>query len=286
MGDRSVVIIGLPESGKTTYLAALWHSLTSRDLPTRLSFANLLAGTTKHLNAIASRWRDAKEQDRTLLHGSTTVAINLSEPDGKIVRITFPDVPGEEYRQMWEEREISLETMDTLRADGVLLFVNADAIHAPNWIVDENAMYESWGQEIIEGKPIEWNPRAAPTQVQLVDLLQLLRMSPINIGQRRLAIVLSLWDKVREEGRTPAKFLSEQMPLLDQYLRHSADDWTYVVYGISAQGGVYDAIEPDAEKSEEAEELRHRDKASTRVDVVLGTNRSHDLTEPLAWLME
>ena len=35
-----------------------------------------------------------------------------------------------------------------------------------------------------------------------------------------------------------------------------------------------------------AEALRQYDKASTRVDVVMGDVHSHDLTEPLAWLME
>ena len=32
MSKRTIVIIGLPESGKTTYLAALWHLITARDV--------------------------------------------------------------------------------------------------------------------------------------------------------------------------------------------------------------------------------------------------------------
>ena len=286
MSTQAVVIIGLPESGKTTYLAALWHVITARDIPTRLLFANLLAGTAKHLNEIAARWRDAKKQDRTLMLGSRIVAMNLKDADGHEVKVTFPDVPGEEYRRMWEDRDADPEILPILRAGGVLLFVNADDIHGPNWIADENAMYAKWGRPIIAGKPVAWHPRAAPTQVQLVDMLQLLRSQPIDIGPRRLAIMMSVWDKVRDEGRTPAAYLAEKMPLLDQYLRHNADQWIYEVYGISAQGGDYDAAEPSAKKSEEAEALRQRDQASTRVDVVQGTKHSHDLTEPLAWLME
>jgi type IV secretory pathway ATPase VirB11/archaellum biosynthesis ATPase len=37
MNERSVVIIGLPESGKTTFLAALWHLITERDVETMVA---------------------------------------------------------------------------------------------------------------------------------------------------------------------------------------------------------------------------------------------------------
>ena len=287
MSEQSVVIIGLPESGKTTYLAALWHVVTARDVPTKLRFGNLLAGTAKHLNEIAARWRNAEKQERTLMLGSRVVSMNLKSADDSVVKVTFPDVPGEEYRRMWEDRDANPDVIAILRAGGVLLFMNADDIHGPNWIADENAMYAKWGlAPIAPGEPVPWHPRAAPTQVQLVDMLQLLRSPPIDIGPRKLAIMLSVWDKVSEEGRTPAAFLAEKMPLLDQYLRHNADAWTYVTYGISAQGGDYDDVDPEKEKTLEAEALRQYDKASTRVDVVMGDVHSHDLTEPLAWLME
>jgi len=287
MSEQSVVIIGLPESGKTTYLAALWHVVTARDVPTKLGFGNLLAGTAKHLNEIAVRWCNAQKQERTLMLGSRVVSMNLKDSNDSLIKVTFPDVPGEEYRRMWEDRDASPDVIAIMRAGGVLLFVNADEIHGPNWIADENAMYAKWGAPpVVPGEPVPWHARAAPTQVQLVDILQLLRSPPIDIGPRKLAIMLSVWDKVSGEGRTPAVFLAEKMPLLDQYLRHNADGWTHVTYGISAQGGDYDDVDPEKEKTPEAEALRHYDKASTRVDVVMGDVHSHDLTEPLAWLME
>ncbi len=59
MAEGSVVIIGLPSSGKTTFLAALWHLITERDIETRLRFGDLRAGNATHLNVIAARWRDA-----------------------------------------------------------------------------------------------------------------------------------------------------------------------------------------------------------------------------------
>ena len=55
MADATVVVLGLPASGKTTYLAALWHSLTSRKVNGRYKLVELLAGNGDYLKTIASR---------------------------------------------------------------------------------------------------------------------------------------------------------------------------------------------------------------------------------------
>ena len=285
MTERSVVIIGLPGSGKTTFLAALWHLVTADDVETTLRLENLLAGDSRHLNTIAERWRDAMIQERTAIVGYRLVSMNLLNSAGQAVRVTFPDVPGETFRQMWEDRDCKQEIADILRTGDILLFVHADTIRAPNWIVEEVALSEAAGLEGPDGQTEAWNPRHAPTQVQLVDLLQLLQMPPLDIGPRRLAVMLSAWDKAREEGLTPEDYLGAKLPLLSQYLSRSADGWTWRVYGLSAQGGEYDRAEPDAEPLAEAEELRALDRPSNRIQLLTPEGNTHDITEPLAWLM-
>lgn len=61
MSERDVVLIGLPSSGKTTFLAALWYLVTSKQIPTRLKFRALGHGDRKHLNAIVKQWSDARQ---------------------------------------------------------------------------------------------------------------------------------------------------------------------------------------------------------------------------------
>lgn len=287
MSEQSIVIIGLPESGKTTFLAALWHLITERDVDTALCFHNLRKGETTHLNEIAARWRDAKVQDRTAVGGSRLVSMNLLDAVNKNpVRVTFPDVPGEAYRRMWEDRDCEPEIAEILKAGGVLLFVHADTIRSPKWVVDEVALSKAVGLDVPEGDEVPWHPRLAPTQVQLVDLLQLLCAPPLNIGPRRLAIMLSAWDKASGEGLSPQAYLEEKLPLLAQYLCCRADGWVWRTYGLSAQGGDYDPAEPGVERKPEAETLRSLDRPSTRIQLLVGDIETHDLTEPLAWLME
>ena len=277
MTHRAVVICGFQESGKTTFLAALWHLVTSREVDTTLRFGSLRNGDASHLNAIAARWRNAEVQDRTEVASNRLVSMNLLTGDGGLVRVSFPDLSGEVYRRMWEDRDCNAEVADILRGgSGVLLFAHADRIRAPQWVVDETALMRQLGLPVGNAEAISWHPRLAPTQVQIVDLLQLLRTPPLDIGPRRLALMLSAWDKVAAEGRTPAAFLGERLPLLDQYLRQRADGWTWRVWGVSAQGGDF---------ATEADVLRAKDVPSTRIRLVDERTESHDLTEPLAWLM-
>lgn len=283
MNERSVVAIGLPGSGKTTFLAALWHLITSREIETKLKFVTLRAGNAAHLNEIAALWRLAKSQERTSVSGDRMVSIALKADDRSAETISFPDVAGEVFRQMWEGRECDQQTTELLASPGVLFFIHSDKINAPGWVVDEARQSRELGIEIEPGQAVPWNPRLAPTQVQIVDLLQLLQKPPLDIGPRRMAIILSAWDKVEVEGLPPRQYLASKLPLLSQYLDHGlSEHWDLRVYGVSAQGGDYDA---EKSKAEDAERLRELDLPSQRILVVQGSERSHDLTDPLFWLL-
>ena len=79
MTAHDIVVLGLPGSGKTTFLAALWHLLTSDEVETRLSLVSLQAGESAHLNEIAALWRRARVQERTLHAGDRTVTVRASD---------------------------------------------------------------------------------------------------------------------------------------------------------------------------------------------------------------
>ncbi|WP_368508189.1 hypothetical protein [Bradyrhizobium lupini] len=131
--EGSVVICGLPASGKTTFLAALWFVVfDKRDLDARLKFDSLIGLDHSHLNEIMRRWLQAKEQIHTEVASGKIVSMNLKDGSGRRVRITFPDLSGESFQQMWEARECDPELAQLLRAcDGILLFVHADKIKRP-----------------------------------------------------------------------------------------------------------------------------------------------------------
>lgn len=282
---QPISVIGFPGSGKTTFLAALWHLVQSRELPTRLSFGGLREGNFSHLNDIAARWRSALEQDRTQIAGMQMVAMDLRTETGGAVRLTFPDVPGEDFQRIWENREVDLSLADILSSGNVLLFLNGNRIDSPNWVHDEAELCRKMGVERRVGESVPWHPCLAPTQVQIVELLQSLRQPPLDAGPRRLAIMISVWDRASGEARDPEPFLEEKLPLLHQYLAGNRDAWVWRAYGLSAQGGEYDSTQEGAAPKPEAEMMREQDLPSERIRLVLGSTASHDLTEPLEWLV-
>lgn len=292
MNPKSIVVIGLPASGKTTYLAALWHLIRERssDVDTVLKFESLGTDDLTRLNALAARWRDAEEQDRTAVAGMHLVSMNLKDSSNCHVKLTFPDVPGESFWQMWEERSCDESFASTLRSGQILLFVHSDTYVRPSWTVDEVALSKKMGLAPPAGDVVKWLPKLAPTQVQIVGLLQLLKRYPLLAAGNRLAVMLSAWDKGEKEGLSPTDFLEAKLPLLHQYLETGFDGWEHRVYGLSAQGGEYDKYkksEPGATKirvNAEAKRLRALDEASLRIKLVGGGSDVRDITEPLAWL--
>jgi len=282
---EQISIIGLPASGKTTYLAALWHMVREAGAVTALSFESLRDGQYEHLNALAKLWRQGKIQQRTQLAGMRTVSMRLKSGSGRQVHLAFPDVPGEDFSRMWEKRDLDPSMVDTLRAPLILLLVNGDTIQLPAWVVERQALAKAMGLPAQRAAvDIDWTADLAPTQVKVVDLLQMLMADDLDIGPRRLALVLSAWDRVEEEELSPAEILAAKLPLLDQYLRSGRDPWTWSVWGVSAQGGVYEDLE-SGEKLAATAALRELDRASDRIKVIADGSCSSDITRPLDWLI-
>jgi GTPase SAR1 family protein len=289
--DRSIVICGLPASGKTTFLAALWHVVFQRADPnTKLKFDSLKDGDHAHLNAITRRWQQAKEQIHTETASGKLVSMNLKDGDGRKVRMTFPDLSGESYQQMWEARECDPQLAQLLGSgEGVLMFVHANRVKRPIGVAEAVALIEVLGGKQPEPTiSEEWHPKDAPTAVQVVEMLQMLRCNALRSPARRLAIMLSAWDKVEDEGLDPDAFLARELPLLDQYLLQGDGGWEFRVCGLSAQGGDY---EPELREGEEMDPdlkakvaaIRGIEEASARIRL-FSPSLSTDLTGPIAWL--
>lgn len=284
MSEKAVVALGLPSSGKTTYLAALWHLVRAKQIESKLSFVRLRAGNGDHLDAITRRWLAAKEQERTQHSGNKTAVIALKTAGGTPFDLAFPDIAGEAFRQIWEARDCPPDVIDALKAQSVLLFIHASNIVRPTWVGDDAKIAVVQKTEAASGEAEPWAASKAPTQTQLVDILRCLQEAPLNVGPRRLAVILSAWDTAEKEKKSPERYLEFHLPLLHQYLHHGLKPgWEVQFYGVSAQGAEYDSEKKPATKG--AQKMRGIDVASKRIKVVSGDTTSHDLTEPLFWLL-
>ena len=277
-------IIGLPSSGKTTYLAALWHLLESDEVSTQL-ILDRLDGDREHLNTIAECWRKCETVPRTSGAGDTDVSIWVHEPlTGRRAKLGFPDLAGELFNQQVASRKCRKAYVEGFDGDGgVMLFLSADRRQDGIPLTDMQDLLD--GPEVTDENPqpenpSDWTHDNIPEQVKLVELLQFLHRPPFQRKQRRLAVIISAWDVITKQSISllPKDWLSRELPLFHQFIVNNSDSFEFRVYGISAQGG---SIE---ENSKEIDELLEK-IPSQRIICVGDDVKPHDITAPIHWLM-
>jgi hypothetical protein len=266
----------LPASGKTTFLAALWYLLSQREIPTALTLGPLPQNRV-YLNELSRKWSRFIPFERT---PDEVQEISMQLKDGPVdIDLHVPDMSGETWEAVWSTRlcaEHAAKWAQTAR--GIMLFLHSEKIRYPLDLMNYKAMGEAAGQTQEDANLTTWSPDNAPTQVVLVDILQTLTTSPLGNCGRRLAVILSAWDKAEETGMKPDKYLQVHFPLLYQFLQYSGNFYEVKVFGVSALGG-------DLESTEDAKRLKAEDMPSKRIGVVDGDHTHHDLTVPIQWLI-
>lgn len=276
------LLIGLPATGKTTFLAALWHVVDSEEIPGSLRL-QMLDGDRTYLNKIRNDWLSCRPLDRTTITAEQLVSMQLTEPvTGRTAEVFFPDMSGESFRLQWTDRSWTQEYARLVSdAMGVLLFVHPKEVVEPmridlaDSLVDELDADES-PNSTAQDAGVAWTATSTPTQVQLVELLQFLLTQLADRLPVRVAVIVSAWDLISQQGKSPEEWLAQRLPLLDQYLRGNPELFITRLYGVSAQGG---------NLQQGVDFLREQHRHSERITIVGTDCLQHDLTAPVRWLM-
>lgn len=289
-----LLLIGMPVSGKSTYLGALSHVLTSSGVNTALRMKEL-ADYEGHASALEQRWLACEDVDRTGVSSRRDGRFRLqSSVTGAEAELSIPDLSGEAFRQLAARgRCLTGVFASMLEADGLVLFTNANRGVDDRLIFDAASQYaaldEAFEAELttagIETVPVNspsdddgapFNPEDMPEEVLLVEVLQMFNRRPARPRQRRIAVVVSAWDVVNA-GETPHQWLRRARPMIWQFLENNPRIWVVEVWGLSAIGGGL---------PESAARLRQTPVPATRIHVEGPSASKHDLTAPLAWLLE
>lgn len=280
----NLFFVGLPGSGKTTFLAALWHVLEDRSSTTSLRIRELSADRT-YLHQIADDWRACSVVQRTKLDPEQRVTLHLEGAGGNTFDLIVPDLSGEAFEKQLVDRKMSV-SHDALvqQAAGLVLFVHPHLKEGTELSYSRQlqATIESGVQEVVShdrGSIAEpWNVELLPTQVALIELLQFV----VERSSRkvRIAVVLSAWDLVNNgDTIAPRDFMNREMPLLNQFLNANDDLMEHEVFGVSAQGG-------DISVETKRMALLELDDALKRILVQFGNDITQDITKPIAWILE
>ena len=269
---KELLFLGLPETGKTTYFVALDEVLQTEQ---HGLVSNGFAANRTYLEKAKVIWRAGEIISRTLLApGSEPVELLVrhSESDA-VAHLIAPDVFGEFYDDQWADRKWPVSYRERLGSlAGILLFINA-AKNGRN--PEMTALWQNLAPANSIPKP--WQTRAAPAQVKLVDLLQIIAERGRTKKPLPLVVMISAWDLIesRDNPNTrPEEFLQKEWSLLHQYLLANPELFRSRIYGVSARGG-----------NEEEQASLILLSPQERVWLKDGAECTNDLTRPVRWLL-
>lgn len=261
----NALMVGLPASGKSTYLGALYYLLRKGADP-RLSLVEL-PEERDYAQELEETWLRFRPFERSNLPAPRPLNLALTGGESGSFEFSIPDITGESYDELWEHgvwRDPVKEL--AVKADGILLFVHPGKLIVPE-LIDVSAKPQE------KSPPTPWTAERAPTQAVLCDLLESISIERDG-SLPRTAIVISAWDTVDDLGIGPAKWVELQTPLLWQWLTAQEDPFCFETFGVSAQGG-------DVSDEDVRNELAKNPDPLDRLTDGRGAN---DLIEPLLWV--
>jgi len=275
------LLVGLPGTGKTTFLAALYHVVESADIEDSLVLEKL-DFDTEYLNTIREQWLKCETIERTTGSKKQVGRMVLRVPDSSFrAEVVIPDLLGETFDRQFEERRWTKDFSNLVAScNGLIVFIHPDKVVPVRSIMEANYVLGPGADDGSDVTAPQWNLKDAATQIKMVDILQFI-LNEIPEGRLLpIAIVISAWDRVLDVMRalgepSPSEWLGKYLPLLNQFLVSNFERLNYEIFGISAQGGDY---EKDSKKLQ--------GEASRRVLVVTKTgNNRNDISSPIRWIM-
>lgn len=283
MINKNVLFAGLPQTGKTSYMAALWYYIFNSYANQEYTVSTLANEEREYLNTRSNEWASCEPVLRTSQGVIEHVSISMKkEATGEIFKLSIPDISGEAFRRQFSTREWGLEFEDIINdTSGILLFIDPmDERNMPKLIYQNNIHYKFFGENPPTPEDKEsWSPDNVPNQVKLADFLQAIDYHRPGMISA-VSVIISFWDLVEKTmaPKDPKEWCKVNLPLLYQYLEANDTLFKTKYFGVSAQGGNY---EDEAEKNSlfTIPEL-------DRIIIVEGREKSNNILSPILWITD
>ncbi len=275
MQTTKFFMVGMPGSGKTTYLAMLSNMLVEGFLDVKLSkkVEDMPEGY-EYFSKFGKQLLECKELDRTQSLAYNNLRISLWDTLSNEYLLDVPDVSGEVFRDLVKDRRINREIADRIReSDCLLFFINFNNM---SWerripLQRENSHKKNIDVKKKEIADLNLTDKREANQSEVVELLQTLL--DLKLKRPYIRFVISAWDMVEvEKGKDilPSEFVEDMFPLLYQFVETNSKYFEAEYWGVSAQGGNFQ--NPEDVKRIEVEEYK-------AIKVIEPTGkRSNDLT--------
>lgn len=285
MNTKRYYMMGIPESGKTTFLVAFTFMLEDQTEGTRLHLnpTEPPEGMTKEFKEEMDHWGKFEPLAHTRVGQIHKMKYTLYDEKEERYILEIPDRYGEIFSNVVLDRYIEDETREEwLAADKILFFVNLGRMNIGN---KEELLTElplemqqllRNGKESLGKKEDEDKKFILPDQFVLVELLQMLQ--EIRKNGTFIKFIISAWDSLNLQSKGYEKHLpeivfKEYLPFVYQFLQSNSDSIYAEFWGVSAQGS-------DLSDKEEIKKMSQALDSMERVIVVDPRGEvSHDLSK-------
>lgn len=273
METKYYYMIGLPSSGKTTFLAAFTYMLLEQTEAVLLHMnpEDKQEGLTEEFKKQIDKWTKFEPLDHTEVGQIHKMKYTLRDAENVKYILEVPDRSGETFDDIIKDRYIEDDMKeDWRRADEILFFLHLDRMD----IGDREELLTEMPRETqellsqekkTEGVKEKSNekPPMFPGQYKVVELLQILcdmRKVPLKVK-----FILSAWDSIEKNSEKkgtlfPEKVFSEKLPFIYQFMNSNKDSFLVQYWGVSAQGS-------DLADEKEIEQMSYAVEPMERVKV-------------------
>ena len=283
MSITKCMIAGLPGSGKSTYIGALWYCLMHPDNIEGIKLVAdkmNLADDLTVLNRLSDAYKNVKLIDRNYSDQNETVQINLKVADSDTrLQVEVPDFLGENFRDLVELKESELVSKWLNDTDTLVYFMNEVT---PPEFEDDHGPEDDESPMPAKDVP----PFSIKTISAVAMNIMVLKCLLSKKTFKKVVIVLSWWDKNTDNGvipNNPQKYLKEYSPALFNFIQYHIPN--FEIIGLSAQGQEYPK-EDQGNYEATKKEIKAKTREGKRSFVEIKDKILHDLSLPLYLLIK
>lgn len=280
MKSSELLLLGGPNSGKTHYAGQLFGRLKRRPGKLRIRTGDGASVNLSALEDVLTQLEDGNSAQHTHSDQYSEILFPLIDSNDMTIDLYWPDYGGEQLSQVFKQREISADWRKRLQnAEGWLIFIRLSGEKTyPDALSKLTSIPSNIPRETI--RPEIWD-----ANVYWVELLQMLcHVAGLNLSSRAnkppLAIVLSCFDEVFEEGKVPSEILKNKLPLFYSFIQTTWPLEMTSIWGVSSLGKTLKPNSNDDAFIDEGPEYQGW-------VIAPGQNeKNNDLTAPLSWVLE
>lgn len=229
---KSILLIGKPHSGKTTFIAQLCARVDSNNSSLKLYKA--IEDRTPIIEATRELAK-GNEVKTTPTDKSTVIHLPLQYGDDKI-DFDCPDYGGEQVNHIIENREVDSKWAKSInQTDNWILFIKLTDISTSYDLTNKTIK-----PEVLENGNGNSEEFSISDQSSFIELLQILlhikgQDAHFRNSTTKLTVVLTCWDELNSSLK-PKDELKKSLPLLLNFIEANWDESRINLLGLSAQG--------------------------------------------------